>query len=64
MIKKDKADIEYLKAILELVDLHKLDSLEIAGIKVIKTKHVIEDLTPKKEEEPAIYDDDLYYSVI
>lgn len=63
MIKNDKDNIEYLKAILDLVDLHKLDSLEISGIKIVKSKHIIENIEPIKKDEDVIDDEAMYYSV-
>lgn len=62
MNKTDTDNIEYLKQILALVDFHKLDQLEICGIKVSKSKHVLEEIAPKKDDSP-ISDEDLYWSV-
>jgi hypothetical protein len=40
--KSEHADLRTVKALLKLLEEHKLDVLEVGNIKLVKSKHIIE----------------------
>lgn len=56
----EKTNIKRIKILLELVDKHKLDYLEVDGIKITKTKHRWEEATqsPQKQTTPPTDEDE------
>lgn len=60
----DQVDLRTVKALLKLLEEHKLDSLEVGNIKLVKSKHIVQEpiKAPKKAEKETPYSHPLYSS--
>lgn len=50
-----KNSLKTLKHVLQLVERYKLDSIKFNGIEITKSKHVMNEATPKKDKAATHY---------
>ncbi len=55
----EKTDLRTVKALLKLLEEHKLDVLEVGNIKLVKSKHIIEQPKPQKTAQKTTNDQDI-----